>query len=247
MNAAVMSCSELFDDNQLAKIESFTASKEVKFQEMKNSGEVLLDIFSQILNAPNNSTVKFFTKNINNDGIGALLLLVSVHESNKERGLKFEFYLEEGSGAFRIHNLFAENSTNKVRFKPSTESRFSKTVVVIESPNGTSTIGFDGDLTSLSLKDSGLKKAIPVRYAGVSVMRASPFRTIGVDNQVDIRKLNEASYNLDLTSKIDMNESDVSTINRKAADLSVQLYMLKYNHVPKVIMSSLQILSELSK
>lgn len=235
-------CADLFGKAEKAK------SAYIAPVEMRSSGDVLLDMFGEILKAPNNSTVKIFTKNVSSDGIGALLLLVSVSESGISRGLKFEFYFEEGSKKFRIHDLYTENSSNKIRFKDTAENEFSnKTTVVIESRDGIKTIGFDGDLTSESLKDSENRTAVQVNYGGTSVLRASPFKIIRMNDQVDISKLNTEAYNLDFTTPINMNPSDMMTINQKASDLALQLYMLKKNQIPKKALSSLGILKELLK
>lgn len=239
-------CADLFESQVLKNIEM---SKPVS----KNAGEVLLDIFEKILNAPNNSTVKIYTKTIRNDGIGALLLLVSVYESRRERGLKFEFNLEDDSVS-RIHSLFAERSTNKVNLSDaSTLEKFSgDSVVVVQNKNYASVYRFNGDLTSVSLKNSAKKRPIPVGYEGRNMLRASPFHNVEGVQYVLFKDLDQASldfiskiggsYNLNHRSKIKMEENDIVMISEKAYDLALQLYVQKKGSAPKESMNMLQIL-----
>lgn len=216
----------------------------------KNASDVVLEVFSKILKAPNNSTIKIFTKNINGDGIGSMLLLLSVRESSLARGLKFEFYLEESGKRLRIHDLLIENSSTQVRFKETNENEFSnKTVVMIESQKGIDSIEFVGDLTSASLKDAAGKTVTPVNYNGRSILKASPFKNIDVYDTANITEFDPVNYNIPLKGSMDfrMDDADVRMISQKAEDLALQLYILKNSRVPKAHMSSLEMLGELIK
>lgn len=234
--------------NQCSDI--FNAQDSVKLNlPKKDGGEVLLDVFSLIVNAPNNSKVRIFTENIKNDGIGALLLMLSVAESSKARGLSFEFNLSNAASISRIHDLYAERSSNRMRFRDMmAEPQEKVTRVIVESKDQKVVYEFNGELTSSSLKDASMKGPIPVSYAGKNMLRASPFHFVDgisvttLSGGAPIAVKNQDSYVIQHRSKTNMTEADIININDKAFDLALQLYVQKKGHSPKEEMDVLQIL-----
>lgn len=219
--------------------------------QIENGATVVSTVFSRILNAPNNSTVKIFTSNLNYDGISSLLLLVSVFESRKERGLKFEIYLDDFK-AVNIYDFFAESSNHKIKFKANSDViANSHTLVVIEGRGETSTYRFNSPLNSVSLKDSSQKKPIVINFLGDTSLKASPFRKVnGVESVVykasdryssPMAEQVVISYSVRETknytethiSKLEkITQADLENINKRAYDLALQLYLNNKGELP---------------
>ena len=244
-------CSSLFEGPISASLFNGVALTNVRLQ---NSGEILRDVFSLITNAPNHSKVKIFTKNLRYDGVAALLLMTTIHESRKERGLRFEFYFENKNNMSRLHDLYAESSFNKIMFKDKDEPFSDKTLVIVEAPNETTYYEFAGSLMSLSLKDASRKSNIRVNYQGQNLLKASPFRDdIPTAKVIETTEKNQSSLGEELSElvkkypdqhlpNIRMEEMDIYNINNRAYDLALQLYVHKNKKAPKEDMHALDIL-----
>jgi len=58
------------------------------FSNTVNAGDLLVSVFDAIHRAPNNSRIKIFSNSLKYDGVGSLMLLVTVAESRLQGGLK---------------------------------------------------------------------------------------------------------------------------------------------------------------
>lgn len=249
ISANASQCGGLFDQS----------SKEYQISQ-ESAAQVLIDIFSMILNAPPKSIVKVYTRTIKYDGIGSLFFMTSVAQAFKERQLQFRFYFEDTSTLSRVHDLFADLSANKVLFLKDSEKLTNATLVVVESKESVSFLEFQGDLASSSLKDSSQKGPIPVKYDGRNMLRASPFiENIEVKKgelpealkerlaEMEINYVPHRSRWKDTVEDYRQKRDDLDGIMNRGYDLALQLYHKKFGKAPKESLNTMGILSEVIK
>jgi hypothetical protein len=219
-----LKCSDLFHEDFIARGAGSS----------QNGSDVIFDAFKMILNAPNNSTIKIYTKRLNNDDIGDLLLLVSVYESRKERGLKFEFYFEDSSGPHTIYQFLAESSANTIKFKDSvsTENEFSgKTYIEVVGKDESRFYQFRGDLTSVSLRNHG---TVQVRKFAFKTIEDVLWVNSNLSDYFgnDFHNVIQPESYKNHYWETKMTLEHMKEINNGADHLASQLYKLKYGNPP---------------
>ncbi len=255
-NASASQCTHLFSQGRKISPLKLNESRE----ETIHAGDLLLNVFDSITKAPNNSRIKVFTPTLKYDGVSSLMILVSVAESFAQRGLKFDFFVNESISSSRHYDLLAERSTNTIRYRsePVKLDAERTTTIVIESNDQTKVIRFDGELSSMDLKDQSRRRPIPVKYMGRNFLRASPFKEAvlakTVVSEAERGNLNksvqdmEKQYDRVHKSEIEMmTEADIMMVSSKAFDLALQLHMHKFGKSPSQDMNGLQILEQVLK
>src|SRR5690606_40575809 len=129
----------------------------------------------------------------------------------------------------RHYDLLAERSTNTIRYRSEPLNRDAEriTTVVIEGKDKTQVIRFDGELSSMDLKDASRKRPLQVKYMGRNFLRASPFKedilTKVVVSEAERDavnksiKENEQEYDIIYKSELEkMTEADMLTVSAKA-------------------------------
>lgn len=260
-------CRPIFENNKQVSADLRDAISELNVNtfavssQSKNAGEALIQLFRMILKAPNGSTVKIYSNAVKFDGIGSLLLLTSLTESFKSRGLKFEFRINDVNSNSRFHDLLLKRSTNKIFFRQvAQKTSMDETLVVVQSKDDASFMSFSGELTSSNLKDQSLKSAMTIKYEGRDRMRASPFKndivvtdgegisrtTLENLKSFDQTYATQGKYSRENSSEVQAREmmdlEGANSVTTRANDLALQLYINQHGRAPTRSMQTMDIL-----